>query len=67
MCGRKEAYLAGRNELQRPQRALHVRDVGLQIIKGVGDTALELRGLLLRRARRRDLVEGSHVWGWWGL
>lgn len=58
-----EAYLTGRNELQRPQRGLHIRDVGLQVVEGVCDTALELRRLLPRGTCRRDLVEGSHNCG----
>ena len=57
------SYLASRDELQWPQRGLHVRDVGLQVVEGVCDTALELGRLLPRRARRCDLVEGSHDCG----
>ena len=46
ITGEKEAHLAGRNELQRPECALHVRDVGLQIVEGVCDAAFELGRLL---------------------
>lgn len=62
LAGNK-AYLTGRNELQRPQRGLHIWDVGLQIVEGVCDTALELGRLLPRGTCRRDLVEGSHNCG----
>ena len=56
-------YLTSRNELQRPQRRLHVRDIRLQIVEGICDAGLELGRFLPRRARRCDLVEGSHDYG----
>lgn len=56
------SYLASRNELERPQRAAHVRDVGLEIIESSGDAGLDLRGALPRWAVGGDLVErGRHV------
>ncbi len=59
----KTSYLTGRNELQRPQRALHVRDVGFQIVEGTRDAVLELRRFLPRWTGRCNLVEGSHDCG----
>lgn len=59
-CAERNLYLTRRNELQRPQRGLHVRDIRLQVVEGICDTGLELRRLLPRRARCCDLVEGSH-------
>ena len=57
------AYLTSGNELQRPQRGLHVGDVGLQVIEGVCNARLELGWFLPRRARCCDFVEGSHDCG----
>ena len=51
------SYLASRHELQRTQSALHVRDVGLELIQGGGDVGLDLGWFLPRRAVGGDLVE----------
>lgn len=59
-------YLASGHELKRPQRALHVGYVRLQIIQRIGDAGLELRRRLPRGAGRGDLVErggGCHDCG----
>ena len=49
--------------MQWPQRALHVRDVRLQIVKCTGDAGLELGGLDPRWAIRRNLVHCCHDCG----
>ena len=54
------AYLAGGDELKRTERAAHVGDVGLELVKSSGDVGLDFRRLLARRAVARDLVEGRH-------
>ena len=51
------SYLASRHELQRTQSALHVRDVGLELIQGCSDVGLDLGRFLPRRAVGSDLVE----------
>ena len=51
------SYLASRHELQRTQSALHVRDVGLELIQGGSDVGLDLGRFLPRRAVGSDLVE----------
>lgn len=53
-------YLSCRNELQWPQRGLHIWDVGFEIVEGICDAGLEFRGTLPRWARRRNLVESGH-------
>lgn len=57
------AHLSRGHKLQWPERGLHVWDVGLQIVEGVGDVGLELGWTLARRAGRCDLVEGGHDCG----
>ena len=59
------SYLAGRHELQRPKRTLHVGDIGLEFVQRGSDAGLDLRGLGPRRAVRRDLVQGllRHIAG----
>jgi hypothetical protein len=54
------AYLASRYELQWPQRRLHIRDVGLEVIQSCRDADFQLRRLLPRRAIRRNLVHCRH-------
>ena len=51
------SYLTCRNELQWAQRALHVRDVGFELIEGGSDVGLDLGRFLPRWAVGRDLVE----------
>ena len=59
------SYLAGGDELQRPQGAAHVRDVGLELVDGIGNAGLDLAGVGARRRVGGDLVEsGGHVGGW---
>lgn len=59
------SYLASGDKLQRAQSALHVGDVGLEIIESIGDARLDLGRVLPRRAVGGDLVEGGrrHVGG----
>jgi hypothetical protein len=52
------SYLAGGDELERPEGGLHVRDVGLELVERSRDAGLDLRGLGPRGAVGRDLVEG---------
>lgn len=52
------SYLAGGDELQRPEGAAHVWDVALELEESIGNVGLDLRGVLARRAVRRNLVEG---------
>lgn len=54
MCS---SYLTRRDELQRPEGSLHVRDVGLELVESSGDARLDLIGLGPRRAVGRDLVQ----------
>ena len=56
-------YLTSGHELQGPERALHVGDVGLQVVDRAGDAGLQLGGVLPRGARGRDLVDVSHDCG----
>lgn len=56
--GHDISYLSRAHELQRPEGALHVRDVGLELIQGSCDVGLDLGRVLPRRAVGRDLVEG---------
>lgn len=53
------SYLAGGDELQRPQGAAHVRDVGLELVDGIGDAGLNLAGVGARRRVGGDLVKGG--------
>ena len=57
--GKVSSYLAGGDELERSQRALHVRDVGLEVVESIGDARLDLGGVLPRRAVGSDLVQGG--------
>lgn len=41
-----KTHLASRHELQRSQGGLHVRDVGLEVVEGIGDAGFQLRGAL---------------------
>jgi hypothetical protein len=52
------SYLAGGDELKRPEGGLHVRDVGLELVERSRDAGLDLIGLGPRGAVGRDLVEG---------
>jgi hypothetical protein len=52
------SYLAGGDELERPEGSLHVRDVGLELIESSRNAGLNLGGLGPRGAVGRDLVEG---------
>ena len=56
------SYLAGGDELERPEGGLHVRDVGLELVERSRDAGLDLRGLGPRGAVGRDLVQsvGGH-------
>lgn len=51
------SYLAGGDELQRPQSSAHVGDVGLELVQSGGNVGLDLIGLGPRWAVGRDLVE----------
>jgi hypothetical protein len=53
------SYLACRDKLQWSQRALHVGNVGLEVVECIGNAGLDLRGRLPRWAVRGDLVEGG--------
>ena len=60
------SYLASGHELQGTQGALHVRDVGLELIESGRDVLLDLGGLGPRWGVGRDLVErlrGRHLVG----
>ena len=62
------AYLTSRHELQGPERAFHVGDVGLQVVDRAGDAGLQLGRVLPRGAGGRNLVDVSHDCGarsWW--
>jgi hypothetical protein len=52
------SYLAGGDELKRPEGSLHVRDVGLELVESSRNAGLNLGGLGPRGAVGRDLVEG---------
>jgi hypothetical protein len=52
------SYLAGGDELERPEGSLHLRDVGLELVESGRNVALDLIGLGPRGAVGRDLVEG---------
>lgn len=52
------SYLAGGDELERPEGGAHVRDVGLELVESSGDAGLDLIGLGPRGGVGRDLVEG---------
>jgi hypothetical protein len=56
------SYLARRDELQRSESGLHVRNVGLELVESSGNVALNLIGLRPRRAVGRNLVQslGRH-------
>ena len=54
-----QSYLSRTDEVQWPQGSAHVRDIGLEVIEGIGDICLDLGGLLPRWAVRRDLVQSS--------
>lgn len=43
--------------MQRAQRALHVGDVGLEVVESVSNARLDLRGVLPRRAVGSNLVQ----------
>jgi hypothetical protein len=68
LTGSSCSYLASGDELQWSQRALQVGDVGLEVVEGIGDAGLDLRGRLPRWAVRSDLVERgrTHGDGWGG-
>lgn len=51
------SYLTGGHELQWTQSALHVRDVGLELIQGGCDVGLDLRRFGPRWTVGSDLVE----------
>jgi len=58
------SYLAGRDELQRPESAAHVWDVGLELLECSCDLSLDLGRVLPRWAVGSDLVErGCHGCG----
>lgn len=64
------SYLACRDELQRPQGALHVGNVGLELVQRRSDAGLDFGGLGPRWAVGRDLVKrllrhGGGVCGGW--
>lgn len=40
------SYLTRRDELKWAQSALHIRDVGLEVVESVGDARLDFRGVL---------------------
>lgn len=62
------SYLAGRDELKRPEGGLHVRDVRLQLVESSGDAGLNLIGLGPRGGVGGDLVKGlsRHFGGYRG-
>lgn len=53
----RDAYLAGRLELQWSKGSLHVGDVRLELIEGSGYLNLNVGGLLSRCAVGSNLVE----------
>lgn len=56
VCG--SSYLAGGDELQRPEGSAHVRDVGLELVERGRDAGLDLARLSARRRVEGDLVHG---------
>lgn len=63
-CG-DSSYLACGHELERAESGLHVGDVALEVVEGIGDAGLDLRGGLPRWAVWRDLVQGGGRHGGW--
>jgi hypothetical protein len=61
--GNGSSYLASGDKLQRAQRALHVGDVVLEVLKGIVDGRLDFRGRRARRAVGGDLGELRHDGG----
>ena len=61
--GSASSYLAGRDELQRAQSALHVGDVVLEVLEGIVDGRLDFRGRGPRRAVGGNLGELRHDGG----
>ena len=58
------SYLAGRDELKRPEGGLHVRDIRLQLVESSSDVGLNLIGLGPRGGVRGDFVQsGRHDGG----
>lgn len=60
------SYLAGGDELQRPEGGAHVRNVGLELVESGRDAGLDLGRLGARRRVEGDLVHGllRHGGGW---
>lgn len=61
MCNgeRLSSYLAGGDELKRPEGGAHVRDVGLELVESGGNGDLDLIGLGPRGGVGGDLVKGG--------
>ena len=56
--GGASSYLAGGDELQRPEGSAHVRDVGLELVERSRDAGLNLARLGARGRVGGDLVQG---------
>lgn len=52
------SYLAGGDELERPEGGAHVRDVGLELVESSRNAGLDLVGLGPRGGVGGDLVKG---------
>jgi hypothetical protein len=57
------SHLSCVHELKRSECDFEVGGVGLEVVESTSDADLELRGVLARWARGRDLIERTHDCG----